>query len=332
LKPNAPSASSADVADGTVSDALGTRVISRQANAVPSAPRPIVPNQEPAAPDTDANTFGASRDAEPSIPDHLLLRCFARGAYGEVWLAKSAIGTYAAVKVVYRSAFPTHAPYDREFNGLQKFAPISRSHPGLVNILHVGRNEIESYFYSIMELADDEERGETVFPESYKPKTLANLLRSRRKLPVNECIEIGLQLSSALEFLHGRNLIHRDIKPSNIIFVNRVAKFADVGLVTEITRTQGKVTYLGTEGYIAPEGPGTAAADLFGLGKVLYEASTGKDRLEFPDLPSSLFETSDELAVQFNALMVKACAFKPEDRIETASELHQKLRELTQKQ
>lgn len=249
-----------------------------------------------------------------------------------MWLARNVIGTHHAVKIVYRSAFSSSAPFEREFNGIQKFTPISRSHPGFVNILHVGRNEKENYFYSIMELADDEERGQTIIPESYTPRTLANLIRSRRKLSVGECMEIGLQLSSALEFLHARNLIHRDIKPSNIIFVNGVAKFADVGLVTDIADTDGKVTYLGTEGYIAPEGPGTATADLFGLGKVLYEASTGKDRLQFPDLPTSLFEAPDRTASEFNAIIVKACEFNVTARLQSASELHRQLLALKQRQ
>jgi serine/threonine protein kinase len=56
--------------------------------------------------------------------------------------------------------------------------------------------------------------------------------------------------------LHSRGLIHRDIKPANIIFVNGAAKFADIGLVTEIASTGREVTYVGTEGYMPPEGPG----------------------------------------------------------------------------
>jgi len=57
--------------------------------------------------------------------------------------------------------------------------------------------------------------------------------------------------------MHQQHLIHRDIKPSNIIFVRGVPKFADIGLVTEIATKGEEVTYLGTRGYIAPEGPGT---------------------------------------------------------------------------
>ena len=90
----------------------------------------------------------------PQVPDHELLRPIGHGAYGEVWLARNVMGTLRAVKVVHRHDFGDEHPFDREFRGIQKFEPISRSHPGLVNILQIGRNEAEGYFYYVMELAD----------------------------------------------------------------------------------------------------------------------------------------------------------------------------------
>src|SRR5438046_9504367 len=91
----------------------------------------------------------------PSIPDHELLRCIGGGSYGEVWLARNVLGDYRAVKVIYRDRFEHDRPYDREFEGIQKFEPISRLHESQVDILHVGRNDGAGYFYYVMELADD---------------------------------------------------------------------------------------------------------------------------------------------------------------------------------
>ena len=88
----------------------------------------------------------------PAIPDHELLRLIGRGSYGEVWLARSKLGTLRAVKIVYRATFEDSRPFEREFKGIQKFEPISRSHEGLVDILQVGG--AEDYFYYVMELAD----------------------------------------------------------------------------------------------------------------------------------------------------------------------------------
>jgi CHASE2 domain-containing sensor protein len=269
--------------------------------------------------------------APPSVPDHTLVRCIGEGAYGQVWLASDIIGTFHAVKFVYRSAFANAAPFDREFRGIQRFTPISRSHPGFVNILHVGRNEPGSYFYYIMELGDDENQGQKIVPESYSAKTLANMIRKRGKLPVGECVDLALQLTSALDFLHQHRLIHRDIKPSNIIFVNGAPKFADVGLVTDIDTKPRASTYLGTEGYIAPEGPGTPAADVFSLGKVLYEVSMGKDRLQFPDLPTAVFETADPVLLKLNEIILKACEVNPKARYQSAAEMRDDLATLQPK-
>ncbi|HYV30602.1 MAG TPA: hypothetical protein VEO53_05775, partial [Candidatus Binatia bacterium] len=93
--------------------------------------------------------------APPHIPDHELLRRIGTGSYGEVWLARNIVGTRRAVKVIRRHTFDRARPYDREFAGIQKFEPISRSHDGLVDILQLGRNDEAGYFYYVMELADD---------------------------------------------------------------------------------------------------------------------------------------------------------------------------------
>ena len=101
-------------------------------------------------------TSGTDRlHALPQIPDHELIRPIGRGSYGEVWLARSVMGTYRAVKIIYRHTFKDIHPFEREYNGIRKFEPISRSHEGLMDILQIGRNDQDGYFYYVMELADD---------------------------------------------------------------------------------------------------------------------------------------------------------------------------------
>src|SRR5260370_17215107 len=70
-----------------------------------------------------------------AIHEHELLRRIGHGAYGEVWLARNALGTYRAGKAVYRKDFEDSRPFERAFRGIQKFHPISRSPARLVNIL-----------------------------------------------------------------------------------------------------------------------------------------------------------------------------------------------------
>jgi len=106
----------------------------------------------------------------PLIPDHEVLRVIGRGAYGEIWLARSLTGALRAVKMVYRSTFESERAFQREFQGMSSFEPISRAHAGFVDILHVGRTT--EYLYYIMELADDHMAGRKIDIIHYEPRTL----------------------------------------------------------------------------------------------------------------------------------------------------------------
>ena len=108
--------------------------------------------------DSPPDTFGSG--SIPSVPDHEVLRVIGRGAYGEIWLARSLTGALRAVKVVYRTTFESERAFQREFQGMSSFEPISRAHPGFVDILHVGRTT--EYLYYIMELADDHVAGRRI--------------------------------------------------------------------------------------------------------------------------------------------------------------------------
>ena len=220
------------------------------------------------------------------IPDHELLRRIGRGSYGEVWLARSVVGALRAVKIVWRRSFEDGRPYEREFAGIQRYEPVSRGHAGLVDLLHVGRDEKAGCFFYVMELADDAVTNAPLPPASntsrYKPKTLREIQKDRGRLPISECLDIGADIAAGLSRLHESGLVHRDIKPSNVIFVNDQPKLADIGLLASMDEAH---SFVGTEGFVAPEGPGTAQADIFGFGKLLYEMATGLDRNEFPKLP-----------------------------------------------
>jgi WD40 repeat protein len=271
------------------------------------------------------------RAVPPIVPDHALLQLIGRGSYGEVWLARNVLGALRAVKVVYRDAFENDRPYEREFVGIKKFEPVSRTHEGFVDLLQVGRNDDEGHYYYVMEVADEaasngsqevtqgQKPPSTSHAPGYTPKTLAHEIALRGALPVDECISLALSLAGAVAHLHKHGLIHRDIKPSNTIVVNGQIKLADIGLVSEVGDSR---SYVGTEGYIPPEGPGTRQADLYSLGKLIYEASTGKDRTEFPALPVELIRSeSGKRLLELNAVFVKACAQDPEQRYQSAEEL-----------
>jgi len=270
----------------------------------------------------------------PTIPDHTLRRPIGRGAYGEVWLARNVMGAPRAVKIVWRRQFESDRPYEREFAGIQRFEPVSRSADGLVHVLHVGRNNADGYFYYVMELADSavpsaddlDPSADSVANYSeptpllaYVPRTLRSDLKRMGRLPVADCLRVALDVVGGLARLHDRGLLHRDVKPGNIIFVEGRAKLADIGLVT----AEGeKLTFVGTEGYIPPEGPGSPAADLYALGMVLYEAVTGYPPERFPKVPPEWFakEASTE-ALEFHTVVLKACEGARERRYRSAEEM-----------
>lgn len=263
-------------------------------------------------------------DSPPNIPDHRLIRCIGEGSYGQVWLARNVIGTFRAVKLVFRSNFEDDRPFEREFNGIKKFEPVSRTHEGLVDILQVGRDDQAGYFYYVMEVADDLVSGQEIHPDAYVPKTLSLHLRQRGRLSFEDCVEKGLSITSALSHLHKNGLIHRDIKPSNIIFVNGHAKLADIGLVADLSEAR---SFVGTEGFIPPEGPGTVQADIFSVGKVLYEIATGKDRKAYPELPETVVASdTGKQFLELTEVINRACASETKDRHQNAEELANELK------
>src|SRR5262249_6098758 len=106
---------------------------------------------------------------------------------------------------------------------------------------------------------------------------------------------------------------------SNIIFVNGFPKLADIGLMVGMAEEK---SYVGTEGFIPREGAGTIHADIYSFGKVLYELSTGLDRLKYPALPSDLGTSAeDRELVQFNKIVLKACRTAPVKRFKSAEQM-----------
>jgi TolB-like protein len=241
----------------------------------------------------------------PVIPDYELVRPIGRGSYGDVWLARGVTGVWRAIKIVWRERFADAGPFEREFKGLKEFAEVSLGESIQLALLHVGRNEAAGFFYYVMELADDAERGRAIEPAGYVPLTLAELRTRRGRLAAEECVRFGVELARVLAGLHRRGLMHRDIKPSNVILVGGVPKLADIGLVAPVASAR---TFVGTEGYVPPEGPGAPGADVFALGKVLYELATGLDRQEFPQLPAELNRLPDHRALlALNEVILRAC-------------------------
>ena len=107
--------------------------------------------------------------------------------------------------------------------------------------------------------------------------TLEHLLERHRRLAVPDLAELGLQLGSALGFLHRHGWLHLDLKPSNVVCDNGRAVLIDLSIARRPGRGRRGA---GTRQYMAPEqargGRVDVFSDVWGLGSVLYEAAAGE--------------------------------------------------------
>lgn len=114
--------------------------------------------------------------------------------------------------------------------------------------------------------------------EALTGETLAHMLATRtRRLPAFDLAWLGIHLCSAIAYVHANGFLHLDLKPSNIVCDYGFAKLIDFS----IARPRGNArSGSGTRVYMAPEQARhdvlTEAADVWGIGNVLYEAATGR--------------------------------------------------------
>lgn len=267
-------------------------------------------------------------DAETSMPphvaDYIFLRRIGGGAYGDVWMAKTVTGQLRAIKIIQRERFADARPYDREFSGIQKYETISRRHPGLLDVLHVGKGD--SYFYYVMPLADSlTGKTNAIAIDRYQPRTLSSILAEGQPLPVNDCVAIAKRLLQGLQVLHRAKLVHRDIKPSNVVFVHGEPVLADLGLVT----TRGSdVSAIGTPGFVPLEGPGNPRADLYAMGMLLYCMSTGHACSDFPSIPSIQDPKEQQIFGRLNSVILRACSNDANRRYSSALAMHDALEKI----
>ncbi|PZG92635.1 serine/threonine protein kinase [Streptomyces sp. NTH33] len=116
-----------------------------------------------------------------------------------------------------------------------------------------------------------------VVMETLTGETLAHLIgRLRRRPAATDVALLGVQLCSAVHYLHGRDLLHLDLKPSNVVVERGHVKVLDLSTAQPPGDAPSGV---GTFGYLSPEqargGLLTAAADVWGIGVTLYEVAGG---------------------------------------------------------
>ncbi|MBZ5547140.1 MAG: serine/threonine-protein kinase [Acidobacteriia bacterium] len=263
------------------------------------------------------------------------------GGMGEVYRGRDTrLDRTVAVKIL-----PSHLSSNPEAK--QRFEREARaisglSHPNICHLYDVGSQD--GIDFLVMEYLEGE--------------TLADRLR-RGPLPVEQILRSAMEICEGLEKAHRSGVVHRDLKPGNIMLTKSGAKLMDFGLaktsaaaaapVSEMTQTlaspssplTAQGTIVGTFQYMAPEQvegkEADARSDIFSLGTVLYEMTTGKRAFEGKTTastiaailaadppPISSIQPMSPLALQG---VVKNCLAKdPDDRLQSAHDVKLQLK------
>src|SRR5438067_3883448 len=273
----------------------------------------------------------AGEESRKSIGRYEVIKTIGKGAMGVVYKARDPLlDRVVAVKTIMS---PNQQGRRVRSAVLERFqreakAAAKMSHPAIVTIFDVGVDEDSGAPFMVLEYLPGE--------------SLADRL-DRVRLPLARCVQIGLDLASALSFAHRQRIVHRDVKPANVLHAgdNRW-KLADFGIarLPDSDLTQVGI-FMGTPGYSPPEaireGRYTPQADVFAWGAVMYELLSGRIPYEGPDT-----KTTNGYVVQGNApaptrhdpsipeplAAVVMTALQPSDkaRFKDASEAEQALR------
>ncbi len=245
---------------------------------------------------------------------YTVLRAVGRGAFGEVYFARSDAGREVALKRLIANA-------EVELRGVKDCMNLKNPH--LVTIFDV-RTGTDGRPYVIMEYMDG-------------PSLRDELNDNPQGLPQERVLFYLQGIADALSCLHSRGIVHRDLKPENIFLDEGYVKVGDYGLAKHIrVSSPGKQTvHLGTVQYMAPEiatGSYDHRVDLYSLGVILYEMLTGR----LPFTGADLYEIAlkhisqkpdlKALPEHFRPVVEKTLAKDPKSRFHSIAALMEELR------
>src|SRR5262245_45525081 len=212
----------------------------------------------------------------PAVRGYEVLAKLGEGGMGVVYRARHvALKRIVALKMIRQRQGDGPSAEEQERFRSEAEAIARLHHPAIVQIFEVGEHLDQPYF--AMEFVDG--RNLSVRAHEFKdPRTAAALVE---------------QLARAVHFAHQRRLVHLDLKPENVLITEQgEPKITDFGLARRMEGEEERNTGWvgGTPGYMAPEqctgsdGEIGPAADVYGLGAILYRLVTGRIPVEISTL------------------------------------------------
>lgn len=221
-----------------------------------------------------------------------------------------------AVKVISEAATPGTEGRARLLNEARNAAGLN--HPNIVSVYDAG--EADGSPFIVMEFVEGE------------------ALHKARPDALEEIVAVARQVCAALEHAHAHGVVHRDLKPENVLLASdSTAKLTDFGLARSIaTRVTSDGTVVGTVFYLAPElalgQEFDGRADLYALGVMLYELTTGRlpfaaddpvavisQHLHAPVVPPRA--KNPDIPPALDTLIARLLSKAPEDRPASATEV-----------
>jgi serine/threonine protein kinase len=267
---------------------------------------------------------------------YLVMELIGEGGMGKVYLAEHVeIGKRVALKVL-------HPSYSRMPDLVERFRREARAaskigHPNIVDVTDSGTTGDGSVYF-VMEYLEGVELG--------------SIIEREGAIDIARALKISSQICRALAAAHAQGIVHRDLKPENVFLITRggeadVVKVLDFGIAktteAEAARERRLTSpgmAMGTPEYMAPEQaagrPADARCDVYALGAIMYEMSTGqppysgdnfmeiltKKATQDPPPPSTV---RLDLPPQVSDLVMAAMARNPDNRPQTMETLEYEL-------
>jgi serine/threonine-protein kinase len=237
---------------------------------------------------------------------------------GEVYEASGPAGP-VAIKLLSQTSLGNANHVMRFFRELRTATAIEA--PNVVRVLEIGEHPVP---YLVMERLEG--------------RTLSDILRSRRAMPVADVVDLVYQVGAGITAAAAAGVVHRDLKPQNVFRHGEIWKVLDFGVARALdqgdTLTAGQI--VGTPSYMAPEqatgGAVDHLTDLYALAAIAYRALTGHAPHASGDLAETLYrvvhasprrpgDLAPRLPREVDLVLAIGLAKHPGDRFASADEL-----------